>query len=34
MYANVAENVGSPNSNALESFDHMDEMFARITYYF
>ena len=34
MYANIAENVGAPNSNALESFDHMDEMFARITYYF
>ena len=34
IYANVAENVGAPNSNALESFDQLDEVFARVSYYF
>ena len=34
MYANIAANVGGTNDDMLESFDSMDEVFVRASYYF
>ena len=34
FYANIAEDVGPVNNDALETFDHLDEIFARISYFF
>jgi len=34
MYANIAADVGGEGDDMLESFDDMDEVFVRATYYF
>ncbi|MSR14211.1 MAG: hypothetical protein EXR86_06520 [Gammaproteobacteria bacterium] len=34
IYANIAADVGGKNDDLLESFDNMDEVFARVSYYF
>lgn len=34
MYANIAADVGGTNDDMLESFDSMDEVFVRASYYF
>lgn len=34
MYANIAADVGGENDDLLESFDSMDEVFVRVSYFF
>ena len=34
MYANIAADVGGTNDDMLETFDSMDEVFVRASYYF